>query len=304
MGDSTRDPDDEQPDLIFPFFSLGEARQFRASAYRVLVELGGRVSEVGPDFMTIDRDRFILHNIAVRCREADPRNWRTLLRKHFRTVMAADLADGLALEERLATVYPRIMPAEALALTPVAAGSYGYAPVLVDGLRIVLAFDRPDIVVSIPEATIPELGVPERVWARAMDNLRAVPVPAHETFGRDGGWFHATVDPLFFHATRVLILDEVLTRLRIPFTADGILVSLPNRHELLFRPIDGSHFAPAVYALADFTVHRFGAAVGPLSPHLYWWRNGNLTRLTELRDGALGFELPDELVELMDRYRA
>ncbi|MFF0543538.1 hypothetical protein ACFYTF_11955 [Nocardia thailandica] len=305
-GPAERDPDTVARDAVFPFLSVHEAARLRALVRENFAERGVEVTPGAASVRTIDGHDYSLYNLFAVCNQ-DPRGhraWPGLVRAHVDNVLAMPSGEVLAAAgtDLLATLYPRVLPRQYLEHAP--AEQFRYARRFTDDLRIVLAVDTPTSVHVLGGDAVAQLGDSDDVWARALANLRALPVSSPGTFGRrEGGQFHAVVDRSHFTAAKILVLDELLAGLGIPVGEDGVLVAVPNRNQVAFRPIDDSPFAPALFDLTDFAVRGYVDAPGPLSPHLFWWRRGQLVQLTETDDaGALVFRLPDELVALMDRH--
>ncbi|MCX4095449.1 hypothetical protein [Nocardia sp. alder85J] len=298
-----RDPGTDPRDPAFSFLSADEGRRFRATMREVLAERGieGVVSET--HLTTMDGAQLGFYNIAAYCHSygGDPGAWPALIGEHLDRLFAERDSDpmDLPVDELLPTMYPRVVPDFQMQYRE----EFRYGPEVAEGLWVVLALDRPDTVTTMPDTAVAELGGFDLLWPRAMENLRGLPIPERHTFGRrEGGWFHAVVDDSYFTASRVLILDELLSRMNVPFGDDGVLVTMPNRTQLVFRPLDGTPFAPAVHDMTDFTIRGYVDTPGLVSPHLYWWRRGELTQLTQHEDDRMTFDLPADFRALLDRH--
>ncbi|MFC6086504.1 hypothetical protein [Sphaerisporangium aureirubrum] len=60
---------------------------------------------------------------------------------------------------------------------------------------------------------------------------------------------------------------------------DGVMVALPNPGEMIVHPVDGLSVMRAIERLWLFARREYHAGEGGLSPHVYWWNHGRLTRI-------------------------
>jgi hypothetical protein len=93
----------------------------------------------------------------------------------------------------------------------------------------------------------------------------------------------------------------------VPFLADvvdigpqGALVSIPLVHSVLVHAITDVSLVQAAQAMIPITRQVHKAGPGSLSPHVYWWRDGNLTWIPTYfgRNGA-DFHAPNGLADLI-----
>ena len=73
----------------------------------------------------------------------------------------------------------------------------------------------------------------------------------------------------------------------------GALVAAPNAHVAMAYRIDDRRTLPALELLEPWAQRRTEAGVPAISPHVYWWRPGNIVRL----DGEARSELESLLPE-------
>ena len=64
-----------------------------------------------------------------------------------------------------------------------------------------------------------------------------------------------------------------------------MLVAVPSRHQLLYRPINGPDAEAALHHMLESAVLGFAAEAGPLSPDVFWVRNRRWTQVTSWRGG-------------------
>ncbi|MFF4417984.1 hypothetical protein ACFYY8_36130 [Streptosporangium sp. NPDC001559] len=63
--------------------------------------------------------------------------------------------------------------------------------------------------------------------------------------------------------------------LRVP--ADGVLVALPSRSEMIVHPVEGIEVVRAIERLRLFAQRECDLRADGLSPQVYWWHDGRLT---------------------------
>jgi hypothetical protein len=75
-----------------------------------------------------------------------------------------------------------------------------------------------------------------------------------------------------------------------------VLVGAPFRHQVGWRTLDGTpDSAAAMTNLFRFAVAGFSDAPGPLSPNLFWIRDGDWRQITHITDDRAHVDLDDEL---------
>ena len=65
----------------------------------------------------------------------------------------------------------------------------------------------------------------------------------------------------------------------------GILVAVPDRHQLLYRVIDAPTAASALREMFDAARWAFDEASGPLTPNVFWVRNRRWSQVTSVDGG-------------------
>jgi hypothetical protein len=185
------------------------------------------------------------------------------------------------------------------------------APEIAPGLREFYALERPEGIGTLSAAGVARLGTPDELRAASRRNLAALPVERHDVVeaGDDGpqdGTFHLLTGNSSFTGSRVLVLEELVRELTgAPVPEDGALVGLPSCHQLLVHPVTGKVPSLVVARMMSFTERQFGRTEdGALSPHLYWWRAGELAQLTEADGARLSADLPDGFLALVDTSEA
>jgi hypothetical protein len=274
-----------QLDEHLTYFTVGEANDFRRLVERSFAAAGHDVA-VHPDRVE-DRKgtTLLLWNIGALCIGAEPSDWPRLVAEHVRlvTMPGRDLAE-LSQEELDRNLYVRLVDAAA-APDP---ATLAHARVVAPGLLEVLAVDLWDSVATPTPADLAGRGPLGELLDRGRRNLRGLLAGGGlrvETVGQRGRFTAVTGDS-FFTASLALLLSETVEH----FTMDedwgrGVLVAVPTRHQLLYRPIDTSDAAPALHAMHHAALHGFSREPAPLSPDVYWVRKGRWTQVTSWDGG-------------------
>jgi hypothetical protein len=299
-----RDRRDAPRDPEYAFFSMDEGALFRSQVREAFAEHGLEVT-VYADMVTDDSGRqFGLANLAAVCHNdiRGSKAWPGLARDHVGMVLRA--MDGpppletLPHEQIRAQLYPRLITADMIE-----AESFLHARSIAPGLREVIALDLPESVMMLTDDALSPLGDIRELRAHALRNLRALPIEGHEILkGADGMRFDVVMGDSFFTASQVLVLDELVRRITgQDLGVDGALVAMPFRHQLAFHAIRGADIIPALNGMAAFAAAGFEDAVGPVSPHVYWWRAGSLIQLSDRNDEGLRIMVDEGFQELLER---
>jgi hypothetical protein len=119
------------------------------------------------------------------------------------------------------------------------------------------------------------------------------------------GTFTVLIGESVHTASRLLTLDDVLRRATGEADApNGVLVAVPNRHQLVFhRPHDASLIG-AIHGMLQFTVAGHAEGTGAISPHLFWRPPGGgpLEQLTLIDDeGGFCVRIQGPFAEIVER---
>ncbi|MHA7268723.1 hypothetical protein [Arthrobacter sp. HLT1-20] len=72
----------------------------------------------------------------------------------------------------------------------------------------------------------------------------------------------------------------------------GWLMSIPNRHQVVWHIIKDATVVAAVNAMAHFTALGYSDSAGPISPHVFWWNGRGYEQLTHMtEDGGLTIQV-------------
>jgi hypothetical protein len=219
------------------------------------------------------------------------RTWSRAIHDHVGNVPQAvdgpPPAEFLSAEQLLARLRPWVVTRDSIEPDT---RWYTHARVVAPGLCEVLALDLDDSVLTLTDDALAPLGGVVDLRTHALDNLRALPVDTHTALhGPEGLRFHVMTGDSFFTSSRVLTANELAHDLTgRGLGPDGALVAMPNRHQLALCPVDtvhGTDLLPTLRCMTAFTADHFEDAVGQISPDVYWWHGGTLTRLVR-QDGG------------------
>jgi len=277
-----------QPEVdgYLTYFTSAEATELRRLVARSFAAVGRDV-DVYPDRIEDSGGTtFGLWNIGTLCAGADVHDWPALIDDHVRlvTTPAPHIAD-LSPEELESGLCLRLV---ATGCVP-APDTLGYARAVAPGLLEVLSVDTGEAVATPSRE---ELAGREAIgWliARARANLRAVLASDElqaEPVGEDAhGAFTAVTGRSRLTASLALLLPETVEH----FTGEddwgrGVLVAVPFRHQLLYRPIDGPDAGLALQHMLQAAHRGFRGQAGPLCPDVFWVRNHTWTQVSSSSD--------------------
>ena len=248
-----------------------------------------------------------LTNLAQVCHQAPPDAWPRLVAEHLakseRSKMEATVDDLVTSD------FAQIAPRLAVRIHPeeLVAGAVGPGIVhRVDlpGTVTVLVLDMPGTTMAVPVPIAERWGVPfATLIDGAVQNLarispaRWVPLPLPP----DGSTWIDALHSGFYTSSHVLRTDPFLPRPG----ANGHLVGLPNRGQLLSHPLDSLPTMFAIEAMLTMTTGMFREGPGSITPHLYWRTPTGQFLLQQGSDegGKVRFAPSPEFVELMVRLR-
>lgn len=150
-----------------------------------------------------------------------------------------------------------------------------------EDLQEVLMISIDEGATSVPPDSIEAWGEPmERLWADARENTlwdeprerRAMLKPTGERFTWvRGSWWSAS-----------MLLD--LGRYLSPRYRNGAVAMVPVRDALLFHEIVDETAVPSLVAMAELGVRFCLDGPDSISPHLYWWRDGEIQQVLSYQD--------------------
>jgi hypothetical protein len=276
-----------QLDEQLTYFSVSQAREFRRLVERSFARAGRDVTVHADHVEDRGGTTFNLVNLGLLCVGSPADGWPELIDDHVRLVATpARSLSELSQEELAASLFLRLADVASVPDSDSAA----YARVVAPGLLELLAVDLRDSVVTPARAELEGRGAVGVLVDRARENLLALlagdGVRAEQVGGDGGGRYTRVAGASFFTASLALLLPETIER----FSGEddwgrGVLVAVPSRTELLYRPINGSDAEAALHGMLDAAVSGFANEPGSLSPDVYWVRNRSWTKVTSWRTG-------------------
>jgi hypothetical protein len=263
---------DGDPDQDFPFLTVGQAARLRSLTRDAFAEQGVETAIEGDHLQAADGHQYGLHNLFATCHAAPrgERSWRGTVREHVaRMVRLQDqpAPADLPAAEVLAHAFVRVCGTSTLPSLDL----FGYHRTLGGDLVELLAFDTDEAVTFLTDDVVDRIGG-DALRAAGVDHLLAEPFGEVAWLDAPGnGRFAVLLGESVYTASRVLTMDDVLRRVLGELdAANGVLVSVPNRHQLTFHvPSDGRLLA-ALEGMIRFTMTGFADGVGGVSPHVFW----------------------------------
>jgi hypothetical protein len=182
---------------------------------------------------------------------------------------------------------------------------YPYAVQVSEDLLALLSVDLPESVATPAEKDLLARGPLGELMAAGRTNLRRLleseQLDSQVVRPEVGGAFRVVMGDSFFTASLALLLGDTTWRFGSEVDSGrGVLVAVPNRHLLGYRVIDGPDAALGLNHLFGLAIRSYGEAPGPLSPHVYWVRDGAWTQVTRFDDeGRPCVDVSAELAEAM-----
>lgn len=296
------DPFDGVADEELEFLSVAQARRVRGLVRAAFGERGLEVTVHGGHVEDSGGRIFGLHNVAAACHndERGPLVWPEVVDAHVRRVLAdmdaPDPVDVLPLEELLGLVLVRLYESDGVPGLD-AFPHLDFAP----GVVQMLALDQPETVHVLSGDRIDRIGGWPRLYERGLANLRREATgPSEQIDAGAGATFHLLLDDSVYTASRALLLPELLAGQAVEGL--GWLLSMPNRHQLVWHVIRDETVLPALRAMAVFTDLGFRDAVGPLSPHVYWWSGMEYRQITSTgADGQIEVHIQPDFQQVLQR---
>jgi hypothetical protein len=287
--------------------TVAEAAQFRALVHDAFTKAGRPVA-LGPhNAHDASGNRYGLWNLASACHDAaeagDRASWPAIIAAHVRRVTSVpdDVFERLTAGEARSRVYARLVPTESQHVERAS-----YAQQVVPGLSRILAFDMPETVASISGEAAERLGGVAALWETGLANLRALPIEHQQqaTLG-DGGHFVGLTGESVFTASRVLVMEDLLRKMGLPFDPRfGAVVAMPHWRTVAVRPLTGPSAAAllSIGHVARFAEMSFADERRQISPYAYWWRDGQWTQLSQSGPGgSTTVVVPGELSQVLEQ---
>jgi hypothetical protein len=287
-------PDAAPPDPVLTQLDVEQAAWLRNHVRTRLAERGLEVDVFADYVRSSDGTEIGLHNVAKRLADERPASWAGLVDQHLDLVLTPpERAEDLSRDELDLAVHLRLSPHHAML-----AEAWPSASVLGSDLMATLCVDLPQTVQTPAQSFYEERGGLDHWFGVGTGNLRHV--LHHEpleqpTLEAAGPAFSIVLGESVMTASLALLLDELLARLGTPDLGRGVLVAVPFRHQIAYRVVDGPDALPVIGRLALFATDGWNEGLGPLSPHVYWVRNGRWRQLTSTEDGTIRVSIDDEV---------
>ncbi|MEI2277295.1 hypothetical protein OHC50_07435 [Paenarthrobacter ilicis] len=284
----------EPADEDLTFFTASKANEFRALAREVFAELGYEV-QINPDH-AIDADGrgYGFWNVAANCHAQPEGKWRGIIREHVQKVLASfeapDPFEDLTSADVAGRLYARLYDEAAIP----GLDAYPHSE-FVPGVVEMLALDLPETVAVFTRENAARFGGWQALREQGLANLRALDNEQLETLEAPGGGvFWALLGNSVYTASKALLLPGLAAELTGRQTRDGhgFLMSVPNRHQVVWHVIGNDNLFSVLNGMVRFTAMGYSDAPGPVSPHVYWWNGSGYEQLTEVKeDGGIAIHV-------------
>ncbi len=283
-----------------------QSQRVRDLTRQVLAERGIEATVYADHLETSDGRSFGLDNLASKCHNSAlaEEEWLRVVSDHIDPILAryGEVPPEVTAQEMRAGAYLRLVPLDLLA--GFSDGPYRYARRIGGGFAEVIALKSDDHVRWLTDSDVAKVGV-EELTAIGRENLRAIRPDHCQILRNENSCVYVARGDSGFIASKLLLLAELLRTVLGPKVEypDGVLVSVPNRYELAFAPVDANVVANLA-GLISCSTHQYTHGVAPLSPHVYWWRDGELVQLSEVdRTGFMGLADVPDFIDTVDRLR-
>lgn len=221
---------------------------------------------------------FWVHNLTLNLARVDRADWPEYVAWHFRHLAGGppDIPSDYRRARRMLRV--RLAPTVWVDRLP----DKEMARPVADDLHQALMVKIDDGAAMVPLDSVETWGIdPEQMWADARKNTmldeprerRAMLKPTGErlTWVRGSWWVSS------------LLLD--LGRYLSVHNRHGALAMVPVRDALFFHEITDASVVHSMGAMLEFGLQLHFEDPDPISPHIYWWRGGSITRVVAYEDG-------------------
>ncbi len=290
------------PDPDLPLMTQDEAAELRTLVREALSERGYEPVVAG-DHAALDDGTVLGFDTLVRTCLAHPRGrrgWPKTVRDHFARLLADTHGDA-AVDE--GTLVVRLMDLENLETGTL---TFDYAPETVPGLRQVLCIDRPETVAMLGDDIVASRAVPlGALLDEGQENLRALLRRTDAEVHRiehEGAGVRCALGDDVYTASYALVLPDALRRWAPgEDLSRGVLFAVPTRHRLGFVVCSSrDEVLTGLRLLPMMAGAGFAQGVGPLSPHVYLWLDGEVTQVSRHVDGGIEVRPGPHLEAILD----
>ena len=294
-GDQT---DEQEPrDRALPVLTEALARRLRLLSRQSMAQAGLEVT-VYADYLEDSSGReFGLDGLSRLVAGLPAKQWVNAVDDHVNRLLAVvDAPDefDVPTEDLLARTYLRLYPASTLPEPD----RWSYGREVLPGVLELLALDLPDAVGVYTDERVAPHGIDDLRRA-GLANLRTV--EAEERNDIQG--VQVLLGESVYLASTLLILPEMVLRTTGEASLpNGVLAAAPSRNVLMYHvPRDGQVIG-AIEAMANMARHDHESSVGPVTPHVYWWRDGTFSQIThDADDGGIAVHIEGDFAEVFTR---
>ncbi|MCS3782270.1 hypothetical protein [Tsukamurella ocularis] len=293
---------DDQPDPYLDLLTIRDADRLRALTRAVLAENGFEAQVFGDHLALVDGRTLGLDNLARKVHVAEGEEWDRIVRAHLAALLRP--SEDPTGDDLLTRIVARLLDVSVGSGDPRL--TFDYALPWQPGVAEILVVDHPDHVSMLGDGSVREMAPLGPWYDRARRNLfRELTETAEvrvETVEHDGHRFQCALSESVFTASGALLLPELLPRW-VPGidVSGGVLFAAPFRNQLAFAACSSAEAAlGGLMLLPVFAANGYSDGVGPVSPNVYYWRDGTVTQISTIADDALNVTPPPELLEIIN----
>lgn len=283
-GDSA--PAAGPPDDVLTFLSVDEANRLRAEVRTALAEQGYEVVVHADHVVTDDGRQLGLWNIAAKLNGVtDPQERRLAIAQHYRPLFT-DASAELTGEDFLAALRLRLVETSSLGQLG-GADHFDHGVEWADSVLRIPVIDLPETVQIPTRSTLDEHGVIGPLLDRAWRNTEAAVATEEmeeERLDYEGCTISVVSGPSVYIASLAVFLPALIHRFHPGADLSrGVVLAVPARSRLAYRVVEeGRAVMDALMLIPRFAVGAYSDGVGPVSPHTYLWRDGEVEQLTAI----------------------
>lgn len=250
--------------------------------------------------------RYFLPALVAACAKAPADRWPALVAGQIDEVLRAEeeqtrfLSEVGDFEKVKGRIKVRLFPSETLQTD---AAKQVVMRQVADGIAAAPMFDLPSALLPVNKGHVAAWKMNEdQLFPIGLNNLVAAgPVRVQELRDEGGPKILALGGDSPLIATHLFFLERYFEKL----PEHGILVCVPTCHTVLLHPIVDAEAGPALRVLVPAAIGMHRQGPNSVSPHVYWWRNRNLTKLEAKIEGEnIEFFPPPDLVAALKQVGA
>jgi hypothetical protein len=271
---------DEPADETLSELTVSDAQRLRDLVRGCMATAGYEVTVYAGHVEDADGRQFGLGSLARRLADPDlpAKRWPQVVDDHISRLLAS--VDGpdefdVPTEDLLERTYLRVYEAGSLP----DADWWTYGREVLPGVLELLALDLPDSVATFNDEQVTKHGL-DRLRVAGLRNLRSEQVDERAT--HDG--VEILIGSMFMASTVLILRELVLRTTGEAHLPNGVLVAVPFRHQLLYHVPRDAEVVEALNTMAALAAIGYDREVGPISPHVYWWEDGEFHQITQRDD--------------------